>query len=128
MHCSKVNVDIGRTSNGSPGSGRHSQFRKNLMEILRRPYNEMEYKKLMHEVSYRRPKKRDRELRSGTKSYSMKSCSKSYLDQYSGKFILTYAMFSYILNVIFMIDEAHVKNNSKFTTIVRTCDFLHCMN
>ncbi|KAM3683024.1 hypothetical protein ACB098_12G115300 [Castanea mollissima] len=54
------------------------------MEILRRPYNEMEYKKLMHEVSYRRPKKRDRELRSGTKSYSMKSCSKSYLDQYSG--------------------------------------------
>ncbi|XP_065626404.1 uncharacterized protein LOC111999271 [Quercus suber] len=79
-----VNVDIDRTRNGSPGSGRHSQFRKNLMEILRRPYNEMEYKKLMHEVSYRRPKKRDRELRSGTKSYSTKSCGKSYLDQYSG--------------------------------------------
>ncbi|XP_030933768.1 uncharacterized protein LOC115959492 isoform X1 [Quercus lobata] len=80
-----VNVDIDRrTRIGSPGSGRHSQFRKNLMEILRRPYNEMEYKKLMHEVAYRRPKERDRELRSGTKSYSTKSCGKSYLDQYSG--------------------------------------------
>jgi len=113
VHYSKVNVDIDRrTRIGSPGSGRHSQFRKNLMEILRRPYNEMEYKKLMHEVAYRRPKERDRELRSGTKSYSTKSCGKSYLDQYSGKFILTYATFSYILNVIFMIDESHVKNNS----------------
>ncbi|KAF5481386.1 hypothetical protein F2P56_002042 [Juglans regia] len=71
-----------KTSNGSPGSYGDSQFRKRLMEILRSPYDAKEYEYLLHEVSRRRQTERNRELRNGTKSYTLESVAKSYLDQH----------------------------------------------
>ena len=122
MHCSNEKIDVdSKTCNGSPGSASHSQFRKRLMEVLRRPYNAKE-----HEVSHRKPMERQRVLRGRTIAYPTKSVGESYLDQHCGKFIMTNSMFSYILNVLFMTDESHdvivtkptFKDNSKFTTMV----------
>ena len=127
MHCSNEKIDVdSKTCNGSSGSASHSQFRKRFMEVLRRPYNAKEYEELWHEVSHRKPMERQRVLRGRTIAYPTKSVGESYLDQHCGKFIMTNSMFSYILNVLFMIDESHdlivtkptFKDNSKFTTMV----------
>lgn len=105
MHFSNEKIDLdAKTSNGSLGSYGDSQFRKRLMEILRSPYNANEYEYLLHEVSRRRQTERNRELRNGTKSYTLDSVAKSYLDQHHGKFIMTNTMVSYILIVLFMVD------------------------
>uniref|UniRef100_A0A2N9G0J6 Uncharacterized protein n=1 Tax=Fagus sylvatica TaxID=28930 RepID=A0A2N9G0J6_FAGSY len=85
---SKINsfIDVdSKTCNGSPGSASHSQFRKRLMEVLRRPYNAKEYEELRHEVSHRKPMVGHRELRGGTIAYPTKSVGESYLDQHRGK-------------------------------------------
>ncbi|PON91572.1 hypothetical protein TorRG33x02_126110 [Trema orientale] len=61
-----------------------SQFRKGLMEILKRPYDSQQHKVLWEEVSRRRPKVKDINLRRETISCPLEnSFSKSYLDQYS---------------------------------------------
>ncbi|ONI34581.1 hypothetical protein PRUPE_1G488800 [Prunus persica] len=48
----------------------HAQFRKGLMKDLKRPYDQEEYKRLLKELTLRRPINHDRNLRNGrTKSY-----------------------------------------------------------
>ncbi|KAF3447049.1 hypothetical protein FNV43_RR12229 [Rhamnella rubrinervis] len=58
----------------------NSRFREKLIEILKRPYNSIEYEDSLQEISCRRPIVRDRDLRSGTKSYKSDYISESYLD------------------------------------------------
>lgn len=62
----------------------HAQFREKLLEILSMPYNQREYKELWHEITYRKPIKRHRELRGRMIIYDA-GPGKSYLDYYSGQ-------------------------------------------
>lgn len=59
-------------------------FREELMDILRRPYDKKEYKKLSKDVKFRKPIERHVELRSATKRYSTDTMGKSYLDYFVG--------------------------------------------
>ncbi|KAK2659411.1 hypothetical protein Ddye_005944 [Dipteronia dyeriana] len=61
---------------------KESQFREKLMKILQKPYDHKEFKDLKREASRRRPKKLSRELRGVTKTCTLKSLGKSYLDEY----------------------------------------------
>ncbi|TXG53045.1 hypothetical protein EZV62_022214 [Acer yangbiense] len=78
---SKLCVDV----DGDGSNGRlckESQFREKLMKILQKPYDHKEFKDLKREASRRRPKKLSRELRGVTKTCTLKSLGKSYLDEY----------------------------------------------
>ncbi|RVX15855.1 hypothetical protein CK203_005509 [Vitis vinifera] len=68
----------------------HSQFRDNLMVILKKPYDQLEYEELLQEIIQRKPLERHRDLRGRIKSYSVEICSKSYLDHHTGKLDITY--------------------------------------
>lgn len=60
-----------------------SKFREKLMDILRKPYDEEEYGKLLHDASIRKPKLGNRELRGRfAKSYELDSLAESYLQQH----------------------------------------------
>ncbi|XP_039069187.1 uncharacterized protein LOC120215621 [Hibiscus syriacus] len=60
-----------------------SQFRENLMDLLKIPYNGKELDNLWREVTKRKPVQGVKELRHGRmKSYSTKTKGKSYLDWY----------------------------------------------
>lgn len=61
----------------------HSQFRDNLMVILKKPYDQLEYEELLQEIIQRKPLERHRDLRGRIKSYSVEICSKSYLDHHT---------------------------------------------
>lgn len=64
-----------------------SQFKKGLMEDLKRPYDSRELATLKENVSRRKPVLRDRVMRKSTKSYPVEhKRGKSYLDLYSGLF------------------------------------------
>ncbi|KAA8538394.1 hypothetical protein F0562_028060 [Nyssa sinensis] len=72
----------GRQYSGNPNKSNHSQFRENVMNFLRRPYNHKEYEDLLKEINDQKPIERRRELRGGIKSYSANECGKSYLDHH----------------------------------------------
>lgn len=59
-------------------------FRKEVMDILRRPYNKEEYKKLRQDVKSRKPMEGHLELRGRTKRFHKDTMGKSYLDHYFG--------------------------------------------
>lgn len=58
------------------------KFRKEVMDILRRPYNKEEYKKLRQDVQSRKPIEGHLELRGRTKRFPKDTMGKSYLDHY----------------------------------------------
>lgn len=60
------------------------QFRKDVEDILRRPYDEKEYENLWLNVNTRKPVQGYRELRGHLKSYPKNAMGKSYLDEYLG--------------------------------------------
>lgn len=63
----------------------HSQFRENLMNILKRPYDQDEFDDLLQEVNVQKKMEVDRDLRDGrTRTVSADKFSKSYLDHHSG--------------------------------------------
>ncbi|TYH27659.1 hypothetical protein ES288_A02G085300v1 [Gossypium darwinii] len=60
-----------------------SQFREQLMDLLKTPYNREEFQNLWRDVSQRKPVQGVKDLRHGRmKSYSTKTVGKSYLDWY----------------------------------------------
>lgn len=63
------------------------QFRKDVEDILGRPYDEKEYETLWLQVNSRKPVQGYRELRGNLKAYSKDTVGKSYLDEYLGKLI-----------------------------------------
>lgn len=60
------------------------QFRKEVEDILGRPYDEKEYESLWLDVNIRKPMQGYRELRGHLKAFSKDSMGKSYLDEYLG--------------------------------------------
>ncbi|KAL8132846.1 hypothetical protein AgCh_008359 [Apium graveolens] len=58
------------------------QFRKDVEDILGRPYDEREYETLWLNVNIRKPIQGYRELRGHLKAYPKHSMGKSYLDEY----------------------------------------------
>ncbi|KAJ7947831.1 dentin sialophosphoprotein-like [Quillaja saponaria] len=60
-----------------------SQFRKGLVEILGRPYDQEEYDFLLKEASCQRKKEVHKEMRSGRKSFKIDAVGQSYLDLYT---------------------------------------------
>lgn len=77
------------------------------MEILSRPYDSKEYGELLHEVSDRKLRERDRELRGGRKSYPLESVGKSYLDQHLGKFLVANTIVSHIFADLILTNKSH---------------------
>ncbi|CAM8878213.1 unnamed protein product [Rhodiola kirilowii] len=69
-----MEIDEGQT-------GDDSSFREELMNILLKPYDQVEYESLMEEASKRRPLERYGELRWGrTRTSELQVLGKSYLD------------------------------------------------
>ncbi|KAL2503629.1 Uncharacterized protein Adt_19250 [Abeliophyllum distichum] len=61
----------------------HTDFRQQLMCIIRKPYDREEYKKLRQDVEVRKAVVQHRDLRNGREmSYSTSKAGKSYLDSY----------------------------------------------
>ncbi|KAF4379991.1 hypothetical protein G4B88_029983 [Cannabis sativa] len=78
-----IDVDNSTLAKDGNRSQSQSRFRKELLEILRSPYNPQQRKELWDEVSDRKPKVKDRQLRNRTKSCRLKnSPGQSYLDQH----------------------------------------------
>lgn len=78
-----------------------SKFREKLMDILRKPYDEEEYGKLLHDASIRKPKLGNRELRGRfAKSYELDSLAESYLQQHKGNLIQHFFFLLLFLNKI----------------------------
>lgn len=74
-----LELDKNQTSNNSP-------VRKKLMNILRKPYDQEEYKSLMKMAKKRKPLEGYRDLRSGCNgTYELACLGKSYLDHHKGK-------------------------------------------
>lgn len=62
----------------------NSQFREEVMGILKRPYSQDEFDELLQDVNVRKPIGGRNSCRR-SRSFSANKCSKSYLDQYTGK-------------------------------------------
>lgn len=61
-----------------------SEFRKKVMDLLKKPYNLKEYKELWTYVNDQKPVERNMESRrGGVKSYQTKKMGKSYLEYYT---------------------------------------------
>lgn len=69
---------------GERSKPENPQFRKDVEDILRRPYDEKEYETLWLQMNSRKPMQGYRELRGNLKAYSKDALGKSYLDEYLG--------------------------------------------
>lgn len=68
------------------GDQRPSWFRKEIMEVLKQPYNETEFMEFHREASVCRCLTRCRELRDGRElTYETNQMRPSYLDEYPSK-------------------------------------------
>jgi len=61
-------------------------FREKLMEELKAPYCEEEYKRLLHDITVRKPVQHHRDLRGGIKIYEKPDLGKSFLGYHVGKY------------------------------------------
>uniref|UniRef100_A0A803Q3A9 Uncharacterized protein n=1 Tax=Cannabis sativa TaxID=3483 RepID=A0A803Q3A9_CANSA len=78
-----IDVDNSTLAKDGNRSQSQSRFRKELLEILRSPYNPQQRKELWDEVSDHKPKVKYRQLRNRTKSCRLQdSPGQSYLDQH----------------------------------------------
>lgn len=69
----------------SRGGDIDSVFRKKLMAILGKPYDDREYKKLWNEINEEKPKEKHYDLRgSGVKTFRRSELSPSYLAKHAG--------------------------------------------
>ncbi|XP_062113065.1 uncharacterized protein LOC133824215 [Humulus lupulus] len=85
VESTRINIDLENLNLAEDGNRSQSQsrFKKELMDILKSPYDPQQHRVLWHEVSCRRPKVKEINLRSQTKSCPLEnSFGKSYLDQY----------------------------------------------
>ncbi|GER40305.1 BAH domain [Striga asiatica] len=82
----EVEILDGATFNkGNSSVNNSSEFRRQLMDILKKPYDEKEYEKLWFDVELSKPEERHRELRHGReRSSATDKSGKSYLDYHSG--------------------------------------------
>ncbi|KAI5671206.1 hypothetical protein M9H77_11570 [Catharanthus roseus] len=68
---------------GSPQQIMCSNFRVQILEILRKPYDKEEHERLMQEITKRKPQHKHRDLRSGgVKFYPSDKMGKSLLDHH----------------------------------------------
>lgn len=69
-----------------PGkSSSDSEFRHKVIIALRKPFDEVELKKLWNDINLRKPEERHLDLRNGReRSYGKQKDGKSYLDHCSG--------------------------------------------
>ncbi|KAI5671210.1 hypothetical protein M9H77_11574 [Catharanthus roseus] len=68
---------------GSPQQTICSNFRVQILEILRKPYDKEEHERLMQEITKRKPQHKHRDLRSGgVKFYPSDKMGKSLLDHH----------------------------------------------
>ncbi|KAL1212005.1 hypothetical protein V5N11_023974 [Cardamine amara subsp. amara] len=78
---SKKVIDLDEVSKEDESSG---WFRKELMDVLKKPYNERELKQLHHEASIHRKMTRSRELRKGRESdYETDVLGQSYREKFA---------------------------------------------
>ncbi|CAH8354590.1 unnamed protein product [Eruca vesicaria subsp. sativa] len=76
-------VDLEEESDDDEGDECNSWFRKEIMNVLKQPYNEKEFKELEHEASVCRYLTKSTELLDGRDiTYTTKEKRPSYLDQY----------------------------------------------
>lgn len=61
-------------------------FREKLMEELKAPYCEEEYKRLLHDITIQKPIQHHRDLRGGIKIYEKPDLGKSFLGYHVGKY------------------------------------------
>lgn len=81
-----VSLEKGSIINLETHSEMHSDFRKELMCILRKPFDRDEYNKLRNDVEIHKAAVRHRELRNGRdKECFTNKPGKSYLDLYPGR-------------------------------------------
>ncbi|KAK6115603.1 hypothetical protein DH2020_007872 [Rehmannia glutinosa] len=60
-----------------------SEFRQQLIDVLRKPYDKGEYARLLHDIKFRKPEERHIELRHGRdRSCKTNKYGKSYLDHH----------------------------------------------
>ncbi|KAI5671147.1 hypothetical protein M9H77_11511 [Catharanthus roseus] len=79
---SKGSKDV-NTHCGSPQQTMSSNFRVQILEILRKPYDKEEHERLMQEITKRKPQFKHRDLRSGgVKFYPSDKMGKSLLDHH----------------------------------------------
>ncbi|KAL6504860.1 hypothetical protein OROHE_023618 [Orobanche hederae] len=78
---------FGKEGKSSPSTAvandvhQNSEFRRQLMTVLRKPYDKEEYEKLWFDIEFRKPGERHIELRHGReRSTPTNKCGKSYLD------------------------------------------------
>lgn len=83
---------------GSCSAAENPEFRKAVMDVLRKPYTRKEYERLRHDVKLRKPTVRHVDMRSGNTSFQQTTMGKSYLDHYDGTVNMDF--FSENLNVI----------------------------
>jgi len=62
-----------------------TSFKEKLMEELKAPFCEEEYKRLLHNITVRKPVQHHRDLRGRIKIYDENYLGKSYLDFNCGK-------------------------------------------
>lgn len=85
------------------GESMQSPFRKKIINILKSPYNQSEYAKLLKDVKVRKPIERNLELRNGRDLLCPTSeMGKSYLDHHKGKVYLS-RLFYFNIRATFLI-------------------------
>ncbi|CAA0840804.1 Unknown protein [Striga hermonthica] len=78
-------LDSATFNEGNSSVNNSSEFRRQLMDVLKKPYDEKEYEKLWFDVELSKPEERHRELRHGReRSSATDKSGKSYLDYHSG--------------------------------------------
>ncbi|KAL8134274.1 uncharacterized protein LOC141712863 [Apium graveolens] len=68
---------------GSYSAAENPEFRKAVIDVLRKPYNKKEYERLRDDVKLRKPTERHVDMRSGNTSFQQTTMGKSYLDHYA---------------------------------------------
>lgn len=69
---------------GSCSAAENPEFRKAVMDVLQKPFNYKEYKRLWDDVKRRKFTERHVDIRSVNKSFQQTTMGKSYLDHYDG--------------------------------------------
>lgn len=69
---------------GSCNPAENPLFRKAVIDILRKPFNNKELERLQYDVKQRKRITRHVDMRSGNTSFQQPKKGKSYLDHYAG--------------------------------------------
>ncbi|KAK7282222.1 hypothetical protein RIF29_10842 [Crotalaria pallida] len=79
VHNPVLNANLFLEEDDEANAKKPTEFRKNLIEELKKPYCQEEYKRLFKEITKRKPTQGQKVLRGRTKIYDKKHIAKSYL-------------------------------------------------